>query len=122
DDPQVVAATARILAEQGRGSQSQGAWSRALSLIDRALAARPDNVALLRARTETGVKRGEWDQATADLARLFAAKEAQPRWFVAGTWVVGPYPFDPKSLQADLARSLPPESNPDPSRAVAGPD
>ena len=41
---------------------------------------------------------------------------------MAGTWVVGPYPFDPSHLDADLARALPPETNPDPSRPVAGPD
>src|SRR5262249_44743749 len=48
DDPLVVAATARILAERGRQSQSQEAWSRASSLVDRDLAARPDDGALLR--------------------------------------------------------------------------
>ena len=49
-------------------------------------------------------------------------ERAEPRWFVAGTWVVGPYPFDDNNLEADLARARPPESNPDPSRPVVGPD
>jgi tetratricopeptide (TPR) repeat protein len=121
DDPLVVAATARILAQ--RGPSSQGQQARALELLGKALSARPDDVAFLRTRAELFVQRGEWDKAAADLARLFKAPGASPpRWLVAGTWVVGPYPFDPSKLDAELARSLPPESDPDPSRPVAGPD
>ncbi len=41
---------------------------------------------------------------------------------MAGTWVVGPYPLDPANPDADIARSLPPESNPDASQPVAGSD
>ncbi len=78
---------------------------------------------LLRARAEILVQRGDLDQATADLVRMFGgSKESQPRWFVAGTWVVGPYPIDRTKVDSDLARSLPPESNPDPARPVMGPE
>ncbi len=120
-DPQIVAASARVLAELGRDSGSQEARSRALSLFDQALAARPDDVELLRARAELRAQRGDWDKATADLGRLFASKESQSRWFVAGTWVVGPYPFDEAKLDSELARSLPPESNPDPRGPSSAP-
>ena len=122
DDPQVVASAARILADPGHGVQRRDDGARALSLFDRALTSRPDDVALLRARAELLAHRGEWDKVTADLARVFATKGTQPRWFVAGTWVVGPYPFDEAKLDSELARSLPPESNPDPARPIVGPD
>src|SRR5262249_19508177 len=59
----------------------------------------------------------------ADLVRMFgASRGTQARWFVAGTWVVGPYPFDKNNHEDDRARSLPPESDPDPVRPVLGPD
>jgi tetratricopeptide (TPR) repeat protein len=121
-DPQVLAALARLLAEQGREAQSRQAWSRAFDALETALSARPDDPVLLRIRAEFHARRGEWDRVTADLARVFAAKEARPRWFVAGTWVAGPYPFDRTKLDAELARSLPPESDPDPAQPVRGPD
>jgi serine/threonine protein kinase/predicted Zn-dependent protease len=119
-DPQVLAAAARILAERGRATRSREHQSRAMALLDRALASQPDDVPLLRARAELLAQQGEWDRLTTDLARVFAAKETQPRWFVAGTWVVGPYPWN--KAEAELARPLPPESDPDPARPVLGPD
>ena len=65
----------------------------------------------------------EWEKAATDLARMFKASgAAEPRWFVAGTWVVGPYPFDESHREADCARPEPPESDPEPSRPPVGPD
>ncbi len=122
DDAGVIASAARALAETGRGPQATAAWTRALTLFDRALASHPDDATLLRARAALLARRGEWDKVSADLVRLFRSRDAQPRWFLAGTWVVGPYPFDPDRLEFELARPLPPESSPDPSRPVAGPD
>ena len=122
-DQQVIAAASRILAEQGRESRTGNAGSRAFALLEQAISSHPDDVTLLRARAELLCERGDWERSAADLARMFQAlKDSQPRWFVAGTWFVGPYPLDPSNPDAEIARSLPPESKPDPSQPVAGSD
>ena len=78
---------------------------------------------MLRTRGEIFASQGEWEKAATDLARVFSAgKEIKPRWFVAGTWIVGSYPFDGANPESSRAASLPPEKSPDPFRPVAGPD
>jgi serine/threonine protein kinase/tetratricopeptide (TPR) repeat protein len=121
-DSDVIAAASRIIAERDRMADGQQGSSRALALLDAALASRPEDVVLFGARAELFAQQHKWDRAAADLARMFrASKEPHPRWFLAGTWVVGPYPINPAQLQSDLDRSLPPESSLDPARPVAAP-
>jgi tetratricopeptide (TPR) repeat protein len=121
--PKVMAAFTRVLSQIGRGQESQSASTRALALFEKALTSKPDNVELLRTRGEIFAAQGEWDKAAIDLARVFSAgKEIKPRWFLAGTWIVGPYPFDGANPESSRAASLPPENSPDPFRPVAGPD
>ena len=117
----------RILAELDRSDEGRAAATRALALLEQGLGSDPDNIDLLRTRGEVLASRGEWDRAAADLARFFAAdkdKAGKSRWLVAGTWVVGPYPFDTKQPARSLAASFPPpESDPtrsDPSRMLEG--
>jgi eukaryotic-like serine/threonine-protein kinase len=122
-DPQVIVAASRVLAEQDRESPARNAGARAFALLDKAISSSPNDVALLRARAELLAWQGEWDRSTVDLLRMFeVSKQSQPPWFVAGTWVVGPYPFDAKNRDAEFARSLPPESNPEVSKPVSGAD
>src|SRR5262249_53579152 len=97
------------------------AWGRAISRFDEALAAHPGDAAPLRARAELFAHLGEWDRAGADLLRLSSAMPSRPRWFVCGTWFVGPYPFDGSQLAAALAGAGPPESQTDPLQPVPGP-
>ena len=94
DDSQVALSEARIFAELAIATRNSDTESRAFALLEKAMAARPDDEGLLRARAQLHSARGEWDAATTDLARMFKlTKSASPRWFVAGAWAVGPYPL-----------------------------
>jgi serine/threonine protein kinase/Flp pilus assembly protein TadD len=123
DDPRVLLAYSRVVADIGADSRDDKRRSRSVELIDRAIAAHADQPALLRARAAMHAQLGQWDKSKADLDSFFKAQATpHPPWFVAGTWVVGPYPYNSNELQAEIDRSLPPETNPDPERAVIGPD
>jgi tetratricopeptide (TPR) repeat protein len=63
EDPLVVAASARILAEAGLEPASRQARSSALELLEKRLAETPDDIGLRRARAEVLAERGEWDKA-----------------------------------------------------------
>src|SRR5262249_32594698 len=104
------------LAELGREAESPAAAARVLALIEERLAARPGDGELVRVRALTQTATGQWDHAAVELARFFAgATDRSPQWFQTGWWVVGPFPHNPRELDAHY----PPEDQSDPFRPVA---
>ena len=82
-----------------------------LPLLDRRLAAEPNNRADLKLRAEVRANLRDWDAAAVDV-RKYLELEPKRRWLVLGGWVAGPYP-------ADLEASYPPEEETDPAGAAA---
>jgi WD40 repeat protein/serine/threonine protein kinase len=85
---------------------------RLLPVVDRRLAADPNNVKDRRLRAEILARLGDWDRAAADLRQYLALRRGRPRWYATAWWVAGPYPDD-------LRASYPPEDTPDPTQPVA---
>ncbi len=82
-----------------------------LPVLDRRLAAEPQNAAGWRLRARIHALMNDCDQATEDCRRYLAIKTDET-WCVLGYWVIGPYP-------EDFANSFAPEQNPDPSKPAA---
>jgi hypothetical protein len=86
---------------------------RLLGILDRRLAADPNNAGELRLRAEIHARRADWDSAAADIRRYLALDQGHsPRWFATGWWVAGPYP-------ASLMGRPPTGEEPDPGGPVA---
>jgi WD40 repeat protein/serine/threonine protein kinase len=85
---------------------------RLLAVLDRRLAADPKNLRDRQLRAEIHARRGDWDQAAADVRHYLALSQDHPRWYTTDWWVIGPYP-------EDLGACFPPENNLDPGRPVA---
>jgi WD40 repeat protein/serine/threonine protein kinase len=85
---------------------------RLLAVLDRRLAADPNNVKDRQARAEIHARQGDWDRAASDICHYLALSPDRPRWYATDWWVVGPYP-------GDLKQSHPPEDAPDPGQPVA---
>jgi tetratricopeptide (TPR) repeat protein len=120
-DPEKAAAAFAKALDPGAGDGSRREAAAQAARDDRLFAAvaklRPDEPTLHITRGRLLAERG--DAAGADAAFKRAA-ELVPKelgqFVQAGWWVVGPYPED-----AALARSEPPEKDPDPGRPVASP-
>ena len=105
------------------GQSGAGAGSAMAALLDGSLGGHPDEPVILLAQAGLSARRSQWDKATGALEALYKAHKTDgPRWFVAGTWVAGPYPMGIGSVHDEVARALPPESDPSPDRPVIGPD
>jgi WD40 repeat protein/serine/threonine protein kinase/tetratricopeptide (TPR) repeat protein len=86
---------------------------RLLPVLDRRIAADPQNITDRQLRAEIHARVGDWDRAVADVRHYLAQSPDRPRWYATDWWVVGPYP-------GDLKAKYPPENNPNPSRPVPG--
>jgi hypothetical protein len=84
----------------------------ALAILNRAVERDPGSLRALRVRAQLRMRRGEWDEAAADLRRCLSADREGVPWAHSGWWVVGPYP-------EALRRACPPEVDPDPFKPVA---
>jgi tetratricopeptide (TPR) repeat protein len=93
------------------------------ALKDGSVASQQNDPTLLFARAWLYTQRGEWSSATADLEQIYkSAFKTNVRWFLAGSWVVGPYPMVGSKVQEEVDRSFPPEKDPSPDKQVTGPD
>jgi len=125
DDLRVRADHARVLAELARQAGSESDFSEMMKLLERSLAKRPSDPDLLQARGEVYASRGHWGKAAADLNRfLLARPEISPKCYVAGSWVAGPFPFQPRNAATLRLLESPPPSgpNPDPFQPLRKPD
>jgi WD40 repeat protein/predicted Ser/Thr protein kinase len=81
-----------------------------LPTLDQQLASDPSDPGPLQQRARTYAQMGRWPDAAADILEIFK-REPQSQVFVAGTWIVGPFP-------ADLSGSFEPERAADHLAAV----